>query len=258
MGIQSTLLTVLGFVVGLALSFRSSTAYERYNEGRKYWSQLAFVSQNLARLIWIHADERHNNTDDILLGKKDLLAKVSCLNMIVAFANALKHKLRFEPYAYYEDIQHSVSHLDTFAKRAGVPEEPKAPNAFKRFGRFLGIPMAESNPRKTLKRAEKPVGNLPLEILNHLSMYMKTIYENETLKTPIYQTTSFTALTTMNDILTGTDRILSTPLPLAYSIAIGQITWVYILILPFQLYKTLGWVTIPASIIAAYVILGIA
>lgn len=31
----SVLLTVLGFVVALALSFRSSTAYERYSEGRK-------------------------------------------------------------------------------------------------------------------------------------------------------------------------------------------------------------------------------
>ena len=29
-GINNILLTVLGFVVGLALSFRSSTAYERY------------------------------------------------------------------------------------------------------------------------------------------------------------------------------------------------------------------------------------
>jgi predicted membrane chloride channel (bestrophin family) len=84
---------VLGFVVGLALSFRSSTAYERYNEGRKYWSQLTFVSQNLARLIWIHVDERH---DDPALGKQDLLAKISCLNMISAYAVALKHKLRFE------------------------------------------------------------------------------------------------------------------------------------------------------------------
>jgi putative membrane protein len=33
--VDSVLLTVLGFVVGLSLSFRSSTAYERYIEGRK-------------------------------------------------------------------------------------------------------------------------------------------------------------------------------------------------------------------------------
>src|SRR5882757_3269220 len=40
LGINSVLLTITGFVVGLALSFRSSTAYERYSDGRKYWSQL--------------------------------------------------------------------------------------------------------------------------------------------------------------------------------------------------------------------------
>lgn len=62
----------------------------------------------------------------------------------------------------------------------------------------------------------------------------------------------------MNDVLKGTGRILNTPLPIAYSIAISQITWVYTLLLPFQLYKLLGWIKIPASIFAAYIVLGIA
>src|SRR5205814_1975354 len=35
LGISNILLTVTGFVVGLGLSFRSSTAYERYAEGRR-------------------------------------------------------------------------------------------------------------------------------------------------------------------------------------------------------------------------------
>lgn len=248
-------MTVLGIVVGLALSFRSSTAYERYNDGRKYWSQLTLASQNLARLIWIHADERH---DDSAVGKQDLLAKISCLNMITAFAVALKHKLRFEPYMHYDDLKHLVGHLDTYAKAADVPDSHKKQNVFKTAGQFLGVPMAESNPRRVLKRARVPLGNLPLEILSHLSSYLKQIYDDGTFKVPIYQTQSLNTLTTMNDVLTGTDRILNTPLPIAYSIAISQITWVYILLLPFQLYKSLGWVTIPASTFAAYIILGIA
>ncbi|KAL1597694.1 hypothetical protein SLS60_008180 [Paraconiothyrium brasiliense] len=252
---MTLLLTVLGFVVGLALSFRSSTAYERYNEGRKYWSQLAFVSQHLARLIWVHAEERHK---DPIVGKKDLLAKISCLNMIVAFAMSLKHKLRFEPYANYEDLQHIVGHLDTYAKAAGQPAPYRKQSFFKTAGQFLGLPFAESNPRKLLKKTSVPLGNLPLEILTHLSAYLKSIYDNETLKVSVYQTQSLAALQTMNDVLSGTDRILNTPLPIAYSIAISQITWVYILLLPFQLYKSLGWITIPASIFAAYIILGIA
>lgn len=55
--INSVLLTVLGFVVGLALSFRSTTAYERFSEGRRYWAQLTLNGRNMARLIWVHAQE---------------------------------------------------------------------------------------------------------------------------------------------------------------------------------------------------------
>lgn len=50
-GVNQLLLTVLGFVVGLALSFRTSSAYERYHEGRRSWAQLSMASTNLARLI---------------------------------------------------------------------------------------------------------------------------------------------------------------------------------------------------------------
>lgn len=180
------------------------------------------------------------------------------MNLIVAFSIALKHKLRFEPFTHYDDLKHYVAHLDTYAKSADLPDTKKKQSAFKTAGQFLGLPMAESNPRKDIKRATKPLGNLPLEILSHLSAYMKTIYDNGTFKVSIYQTQSLNAITTFNDVLTGTDRILNTPLPIAYSIAISQITWVYILLLPFQLYKALDWVTIPASMFAAYIILGIA
>lgn len=62
----------------------------------------------------------------------------------------------------------------------------------------------------------------------------------------------------MMDAYGGCERVLQTPLPLAYSIAISQITWLYVLVLPFQLFEKLGWVTIPGTIIAAYIILGLA
>lgn len=61
----------------------------------------------------------------------------------------------------------------------------------------------------------------------------------------------------MNDVLVGTERVLTTPLPIAYTIAISQITWVYVFLLPFQLVLVLSWITIPAAVAAAYIILGI-
>lgn len=62
---------MLGIVVGLTLSFRSSTAYERWADGRKYWSLLIQTTRNLARTIWIDTIEREGEA-----GKEDLLLKL--------------------------------------------------------------------------------------------------------------------------------------------------------------------------------------
>ena len=66
----------------MALTFRSSTAYERYIDGIKspliamvltarYWQQLMMTVRMFARVIWVHAKERDGD-----LGKEDLLSKL--------------------------------------------------------------------------------------------------------------------------------------------------------------------------------------
>jgi predicted membrane chloride channel (bestrophin family) len=253
LNVSNLLLTVLGFVVGLAISFRTSSAYERYMEGRKYWSQIQLVSQNLVRTIWIHTDERDGE-----LGKHDLLAKLTALNLLNAYACAIKHRLRFEPGIDYPDLKERVDYLDTFAKAAEVDiPKARAYSKLKSTGEFLGVTFAESNPRKRIKRSKKPLGNLPLEILNHFSAYVHSIINNETLKIGLYQNQAITGVVALNECLVGLDRVLNTPLPIAYSIAISQITWVYVMVLPFQLFASLGWITIPGTIFAAYIILGL-
>ncbi|KAE8313018.1 Bestrophin, RFP-TM, chloride channel-domain-containing protein [Aspergillus transmontanensis] len=255
LGINNILLTVTGFVVGLALSFRSSTAYERWADGRKYWSLLIQTSRNLARTIWVNTGERKGE-----LGKEDLLQKLTAMNLILAFAVALKHKLRFEPDIAYDDLAGLVGYLDTFAKDAHDRQrlQPQRKSLWKSTGEYLGVSFAESNPRKLIKRSKKPLGHLPLEILNHLSAYIDRCIANETLNISLHQAQAINSLATLNEVVTGTERVLDTPLPTAYSIAIAQIAWIYVMSLPFQLYNTLTWVTIPGSIIAAYIILGLA
>ncbi|KAK7992986.1 UPF0187-domain-containing protein [Apiospora saccharicola] len=249
--INPVLLTVLGFVVGLSLSFRSSTAYERYNEGRKLWSQLSSTTSSLARLVWVHVDEREDHE------KEDVLDKVAFCNMLVAFAVALKHQLRFEPFTCYDDVDPLVRHLPLTAHEAPVREEPR-PSAWKVSGWVLGLTMTEPNPRRFVKEAPRPLGNVPLELLAHCSAYVKRVVDNGTFARVPYQTSALNTIAMLHDIHTGANRIVSTPLPLAYSIAVSQITWVYILLLPFQLFHALGWATVPACMFAAYIILGIA
>lgn len=185
------------------------------------------------------------------------------MNLLVAFAVALKHKLRFEPYTHYEDISSLVSHLNTFARDATRDDSGNAQKAlrrrgfFKSVGEYLGVSFAQSNPRKAVKRAARPLGNLPLEILSYLASYTDELSLSGRLPVVMHQTTAYNNIALMNDVLVGMERVLNTPLPIAYAIAIAQITWVYILLLPFQLLPTLDWKTIPATVAAAYIILGI-
>ncbi|PHH75946.1 hypothetical protein CDD82_4209 [Ophiocordyceps australis] len=259
LGVNSVLLTITGFVVGLGLSFRNSTAYERYAEGRAYWSTLVQASQVLGRVFWIHAVDRPDKD-----AREQTLNKISSMNLLLAFAVALKHDLRFEPYTSYPDLQNLIGHLNTFAQDATAAQDSghaaasgKRRNFFRGVGEYLGISFAASNPRKSLKRAKQPLGNLPLEILNYLAVTIDMAVANDQLRISMHQTLAYTQLTTLNDVLTGTERILCTPLPIAYTIAISQITWLYVILLPFQLLPLLNWIAIPASIAAGYIILGL-
>lgn len=116
----------------------------------------------------------------------------TALNLLTAYAVALKHKLRFEPYTNYEDITSLVAHLDTFASHA-TKDSPtttfqRRRNKFKAVGEYLGISFATSNPRKAVKKATRPIGNLPLEILGYLASFVDEIIENGQLTVPMQQT----------------------------------------------------------------------
>ena len=113
------------------------------------------------------------------------------MNLLVAFAVSLKHKLRFEPYTFYDDISKLVEHLDTFAEAATKDmERPRGKNMFKKVGESLGLPFAQSNPRKEMKKARAPLGNLPLEILNYLGAYVDEISLNGQLPVSMQQTSA--------------------------------------------------------------------
>lgn len=117
--------------------------------------------------------------------------------------------------------------------------------------------MARSNPRKAIKRAKRPVGNLPLELLSYISAYLSEQIELGTFELGIAQNQTLNVMDDLHHILATTDRVLTTPMPLAYQITISQITWVYLLTLPFQLTALTGWICIPICITTAYIVLSL-
>ncbi|KAL1847193.1 hypothetical protein Plec18170_008757 [Paecilomyces lecythidis] len=179
LSINNILLTVLGVVVGLALSFRSSTAYDRFNDGRKYWALLTQTCRNLARVIWVSVEERSGEQ-----GKDDVLGKLTALNLILAFTIALKHKLRFEPLICYEDLTGLIGYLDTFLKEQNglcATQNGNMPHDPRKADRPHGLRFPAFGAQKLIRESEKPLEQLPLEILSHISAYIDYVSKNGTL-----------------------------------------------------------------------------
>jgi ion channel-forming bestrophin family protein len=98
--------------------------------------------------------------------------------------------------------------------------------------------------------------NRPLEIAFWLGDYLQQQYQCKRLDS--YQMTAMTQLLDrLVEALSGCERILRTPMPLAYAIHLKQLLLIYCLALPFQLVKDCVWLTIPLVVIVSFTLLGI-
>ena len=80
-----TVHSLLGFVLGLLLVFRTNTAYERWWEGRKQWGILVNNSRNLSSKITSILDEKEDE-NELNIFK----------NLLINFPFACKNHLRNE------------------------------------------------------------------------------------------------------------------------------------------------------------------
>jgi len=95
-----------------------------------------------------------------------------------------------------------------------------------------------------------------LEISLYLSSYIDDQRQKEKADASTI-TAMYNALNTLVDCLTQFERILRSPIPLAYSIHLSQTVWIYCLTLPFQLVALVQYVTIPIVSLATLVLMGI-
>ncbi|KAJ3971801.1 Bestrophin, RFP-TM, chloride channel-domain-containing protein [Lentinula raphanica] len=115
--LDNGLLGVLGTVLGLVISFRTSSAYERYSDGRKMWTNIATYSRTLAMTIWIHIT---NDRPAPAGGRAPtelecIIEKKSMINLVQALSVSIKHYLRGESGVYYQDLYPLVCFLPRYA-----------------------------------------------------------------------------------------------------------------------------------------------
>jgi len=74
---------------------------------------------------------------------------------------------------------------------------------------------------------------------------------------PILYTQLEERLHAMSSIQAGCERILTTPLPFAYTLLLHRCAWMFCVLLPFGLASSLGWGTPVLSAVLAYAFFGL-
>ncbi|MEA5583277.1 bestrophin family ion channel [Nodularia harveyana UHCC-0300] len=96
----------------------------------------------------------------------------------------------------------------------------------------------------------------PLKIALWIGDYLKQ-QQNQDHITILELISMNTALDKMVEGFIGCERILTTPVPLAYTIYLKRVLLIYCLILPLQLVYSLDWWTAPIVAIISFILLGV-
>ncbi|WP_375479243.1 bestrophin family protein [uncultured Nostoc sp.] len=102
----------------------------------------------------------------------------------------------------------------------------------------------------------KIMNNPPIEVAFWIGDYLQEQYNRNCLNS--YQLTSMQELlNSLVDNLGACERILKTPMPLAYAIHLKQLLILYCFLLPFQIVEQLGWWTGLISALVGFTVFGI-
>jgi ion channel-forming bestrophin family protein len=100
------------------------------------------------------------------------------------------------------------------------------------------------------------MNNPPLEVAFWIGDYLQQQHDRGYLND--HQLTAMIELLDrLVDMLGGCERILRTPMPMAYAIHLKQLLLLYCLSLPFQMVKDLQWWTAPVVVLISFTLFGI-
>jgi putative membrane protein len=102
----------------------------------------------------------------------------------------------------------------------------------------------------------KIMNNPPIEVAFWIGDYLQQQYHRNCVNS--YQLTSMQELlNNLVDNLGSCERILKTPMPLAYGIHLKQLLLLYCFLLPFQIVESLGWWTGLIAALVGFTLFGI-
>jgi putative membrane protein len=217
--------------------------------------------RNFTRYMWIgvredgrkKADKQHD-----VAKPEVVIEKRTALNLLLGFSIAVKHYLREEPGYKYEDLENLISNIQSSLPGFTSPTNDESDTTRARktgwYTRLFRRKIKPHERNKGDRYVEEQ--NLPLDITLYLSSYIDTQVNNGSIDVPLTNQL-LTSLNGLCDCLSQFERILRSPIPLAYSIHLSQTVWIYCLSLPFFLVSGTHWATIIVVFFVALILFGL-
>ncbi|TKA54360.1 hypothetical protein B0A53_03455 [Rhodotorula sp. CCFEE 5036] len=275
-----SLVGILSMVTGLLVSFRASSSYERWYEGRKTWQGIQSTTRNLIRTLVFTLPPPSNSPHD---AQRTAAIKELC-SLVCAFPFSVMYRLRDQPGIEHAELRNllPVTLVESYRstplqarerpaaateKRGSfVVEHSSAPEEDRAIAGLNAPPSAERFFPHALPTGEP--SNLPLSLIRAMQAYLAVWHETKlpsrdspSEKTSVLDGVTFAAcnnaLKEFTDSLTALERIRDTPIPLILQIHLQLLLLVYVGAVPLQLVRTIGIWCIPATAISAAVFFGI-
>ncbi|GAA5861562.1 hypothetical protein JCM3774_002627 [Rhodotorula dairenensis] len=274
-----SLVGILSMVTGLLVSFRATSSYERWYEGRKTWQGIQSTTRNLIRTLVFTLPPPSDSPHD---AQRTAAVKELC-SLVCAFPFSVMYRLRDQPGIEHAELRDLLPATLVESYRATPLETRERPTVSQKSGSFVvehssapeedrAIAGLNAPPsRERFFPHALPTGeptNLPLSLIRAMQAYLAVWHETKlpsrdspSETTSVLDGVTFAAcngaLKEFTDSLTALERIRDTPIPLILQIHLQLLLLVYVGAVPLQLVRTIGIWCIPATAISAAVFFGI-
>jgi len=220
--------TLLGAALSLLLVFRTNSAYQRFQEGRKIWNDILDLCRDIALSVALYRMDAGSRR--IRLIRTSLQAFPFAMQRHVRSRDS--NEIRDRLQALLDQLQqarYALNEKDVSGAEAG--------------GSTIN--------------AHSPPKNRPLQIIQRLLKCIKSIKNREDVFTNRERVWLLGMVIQLSHTIGRCERLVQTPVPMSYARHTTRFVSIWTLTLPFALVGSLRWSTVPVVMIITWALFGI-